>query len=103
MRDYTAILHKGKENAIKTSVLMTMLGFESEQNLKREIARAREEGQIILSSVKGGYYLPQDNAEIEVWIKTLTKRAKTTLQTLENAKNYLKNESFTKNTRDNSD
>ena len=91
MRDYATILDKGKENAIKTNVLMDMLGFDSKQNLKREIAQAREDGQIILSCIKGGYYLPKDNAEIEEWINTLTKRAETTLYTLENAKKYLDN------------
>lgn len=91
MRDYAAILQKGKENAIETRVLMTMLGFESEQTLKREIARAREEGQIILACTQGGYYLPQDDTEVQEWVNTLTKRVETTLHTLENAKNYLKN------------
>lgn len=90
MRNYTEILGKGEENAIETSVLMKMLGFNSERSLRKDISKARKEGQIILSSAKGGYYLPKDDKEVKEWIKKLTRQASSIFYILKHARIYLR-------------
>lgn len=84
--DYTAILPKGKENAVSTGELCMILGFENSRALQADIAKSRDAGQIILSATTGGYYLPKDDAEIEEFVAVLRARAINTFKALRSAK-----------------
>lgn len=89
MFDYEMILPKGEENAIKAVDLAARLGFNSTRQLQESVARARAEGQMILSSGKG-YYLPSNDKEVQRFIKTMESRALNTLVAIKNARQYLK-------------
>ena len=98
--DYTKILPIGKENAISTEELAKSLGFESGRALQIDIARSRNAGQVILSSTIGGYYLPQNDAEIEEFVEVLRARAINTFRAIQSAKRYLKQDKEQMNIED---
>lgn len=87
--NYEQFLPQGKENAISSTELCAILGFENTRALQLDIARARENGQVILSATTGGYYLPKDNAEIEEFIAILRARAINTFKALKSARKRL--------------
>ncbi len=87
--DYESILSKGKENAVSTAALAELLGFRSVRILQKDIEKARESGQLILSATTGGYYLPADDREVEEFIATLKSRALMTLRAIKHARRYL--------------
>ena len=87
--NYEDFLPKGKENAISSTELCAVLGFENTRALQIDIAKARESGQVILSATTGGYYLPKDNKEIEEFIAILRARAINTFKALKSAKERL--------------
>ena len=89
MIDYEMILPKGEQNAIKSADLAARLGFNNTRVLQESIARARDEGQMILSSGRG-YYLPSSDEEVQRFIKTMENRAINTLAAIKNARRYLK-------------
>lgn len=89
MIDYEMILPKGEQNAIKSADLAARLGFNNTRVLQESIARARAEGQMILSSGRG-YYLPSSDEEVQRFIKTMENRAINTLAAIKNARRYLK-------------
>lgn len=88
--DYTKILPTGKENAISTDELTILLGFADARGLQTDIAKSRNAGQVILSSVQGGYYLPADDSEVEEFVAVLRARAINTFRALKSAREYLK-------------
>ena len=88
--DYTKILPTGKENAISTDELTILLGFADARGLQTDIAKSRNTGQVILSSVQGGYYLPADDSEVEEFVAVLRARAINTFRALKSAREYLK-------------
>lgn len=98
--DYTKILPRGKENAITTEELAKRLGFESARALQVDIAKSRNAGQVILSSTTGGYYLPQNDAEIEEFVEVLRARAINTFRAIQSAKQYLKQDKEQMNIED---
>lgn len=89
MFDFEMILPKGEENAIKAVDLAARLGFNSTRQLQESVAKARAEGQLILSSGRG-YYLPSNDKEVQRFIKTMENRAINTLAAIKNARRYLK-------------
>lgn len=84
-------LPEGKENAISSESLTEMMKFRSDRELRMQIAKERNAGAIILSTTAGGYYRSTDREEIAEFIRTLEKRAKSTMKVLKSAKRYLKN------------
>lgn len=88
--DYTTILPTGKENAISTNELAVIMGFGDSRSLQADIARSRNEGQVILSSAKGGYYLPANDEEIQEFVSILQAREINTLRVLKSAREHLK-------------
>lgn len=54
------LLPQGEEDAISTRMLVYMIGFRSARDLQFQVAREREAGKLILSTSKGGYFIPQD-------------------------------------------
>lgn len=86
-------LRHGKENAISTSDLVSLIGASSPRHLQQLIAERRGAGVLILSSSsKGGYFLPTEPTtpidaekrknEIEEFIACLRSRALNTLKAL---------------------
>ena len=98
--DYTMILPTGQENAISSEELALKMGFESTRALRLDIAKARENGQIILSCTQGGYYLPKDDEEIERFINTMYSRAIGIFKAIKYARNYLKQDKEQMNIED---
>lgn len=88
--DYTKILPVGKENAISTNELTVLMGFSDSRALQSDISRSRDNGQIILSSTSGGYYLPANDDEVREFIGALRARAINTFRALKSAREYLK-------------
>ena len=86
MNDYTEILSKGKHNGISAPVLAEMMGLKSTRALRADIARARAEGQLICSSTKYGYYLPETREEIKEFIRTMEGHAKGVFKALRSAR-----------------
>ena len=88
--DYTKILPIGKANAVTTNDLTVLMGFSDSRALQADISRARNAGQVILSSTAGGYYLPCNDSEVEEFIAVLRARAINTFRALKSAREYLK-------------
>lgn len=84
------LLPVGKENAISTADLKNASGIGSVRALRAAVAHERKHGAVILSSKNGGYYRPATEKEIEEFIKTNSKEAKSILYGLRSAKQYLK-------------
>ena len=85
------LLPEGKENAISSEELVGIIKLKSSRELRLKIAKERNAGAIILSTTSGGYYRSTDREEIAEFIRTLEKRAKSTMKVLKSAKRYLKN------------
>ena len=58
----SSFLPSGKKNAVNSTDLMELLNIPSKRELRHIIARARENGEIILSD-SNGYYLPAHGEE----------------------------------------
>ena len=84
-------LPSGEASAISWQELARALGLGNDKrSLQRAIAREREAGKVILSSHKGGYFLPGSREEISKFVRTNEKKAKRTLKVLGSAKKVLK-------------
>lgn len=84
------LLKPGKENAVTTEALLAMSGIDSARELRLIVARERKAGAVILSSCSGGYYLPGNLAEVEEFIRTEDKKARSIMLALKSARRYLK-------------
>ena len=87
--DYSQILRTGKENAIPSQELAQMLGFSDTRALRADIAKSRQEGQVIISSTSGGYYLPANLKEVADFVRSLEARAKNTFAAIQSARQAL--------------
>lgn len=89
-----AFLKRGNENAISTAQLVRLVGCGTARQLQRRIEAERAAGALILSSSRGGYYLPgegaQGRAEILAYKKTLYARAINTFRAAKAARLALK-------------
>lgn len=83
------LLPVGKENAISSARLAEMAGCKSIRELQQVIAAEREAGAVILSSTKGGYFLPANAREIREFCATLASRGRNTFAALRSAKRAL--------------
>lgn len=88
--NYEKILPVGKANAISTNELAVLMGFSDSRGLQADIAKARDNGQVILSSTSGGYYLPANDDEVREFIGALQARAIGTFKAIKSARKYLK-------------
>lgn len=89
-RGISSYLPQGEENAIRSSELARITGAKSVRELQHWVAAERSEGALILSTGKGGYFLPAEGekgqAEIARFVATLRSRAVNTLKALKTAK-----------------
>jgi len=87
------ILPQGAENAVSTKELVRLTGLRNARTLQIAIASEREHDALILSTTRGGYFLPDDGEkgqqEIAEFVQTLRARAINTLRALRGAKQAL--------------
>lgn len=78
-----SLLNRGEENAMRAETIMDMIGERDRRKLSKMIESERHDGAMILSSGRGGYYLPADGekgrAEMRRHLAALDSRAKSTL------------------------
>lgn len=86
---FGSILERGKQNAILTSQLMDVLGITSEYVFRREIQRARREGEQVILSCSRGYYLPLNDGEIAEYIDSMNNRIASIESSIASAKREL--------------
>ncbi len=83
------VIPVGRENAIKSDVLASLLSLHNKREVGFAISEAREKGAVILSDTVNGYYLPSTKTEIESFIKSMEKRGKLILKATKSAKKQL--------------
>lgn len=80
------LLPVGRQNAIPSAALAEIMGCKSVRELQKMVERERLAGAVILSDThSGGYYLSDDPAELQRFVRTLNARAKNTLRAAESA------------------
>lgn len=80
----------GREHAIPSKTLASILGFRSVRDLQKAVEAERAAGYVILSDThSGGYYLSNDPAELRRFTRTLYARATNTLKAAESAQRAL--------------
>lgn len=85
-------LRFGRDNAICSKVLASVLGFPTVRDLQRQVERERAAGAVILCDSQGaGYYLSNDPAELKRFTRTLEARAKNTIRVAQSAQQALNN------------
>lgn len=82
------LLPEGKENAISTAGLCSLVGV-TPRELQKMIERERRQGALILSSTAGGYFTSDDREEILGFVRTLRNRARNTFASLQSAQDAL--------------
>lgn len=90
----SAFLKKGAENALSTAELVKLVGCSTPRCLQKLISFERENGELILSSTSGGYFLPDNGEkgiqEIQRFVDQLRARAINTLRAAAAAKRQLR-------------
>ena len=85
-------LRFGRENAISSKLLASLLGFSTVRDLQRQVERERAAGAVILCDSQGaGYYLSNNPAELKRFTRTLEARAKNTIRAAQSAQRALDN------------
>lgn len=82
IKDY---LRRGSDNVISAKDLQRITGYTSKRRMTKEIERERCEGALILSNARG-YYLPENQVEINRYIRSMERRAKSIFRVIKNAK-----------------
>ena len=81
------LLGRGQTAAVPLRHLVNVTGWDG-RTVRRMIEQERRQGTPILSDNVSGYFLPQDETEIMLCVRSLRKRAKEivrTAQAIENA------------------
>ena len=78
-----SLLLHGEQNALSTRELLAITDFRTARELQKQIAWEREAGAQILSSHRGGYFLPDASpaiarSEVNTFVRTLQNRARST-------------------------
>lgn len=84
------ILERGQPNKKTFEELQILTGCKDSRRLRKIIAAERKAGAIILSSPHGGYWLPEDIEEVERYVSTMTKEAKSIFKAVQPARRYIK-------------
>ena len=88
---YSTILSsigKGSENARHKKQLVRLTGM-NERALRKAVEHLRRQGIVIISD-ESGYYYPKTADELEDYVRTVSKRARSTFYTLKSARQMLK-------------
>lgn len=71
----SGLLLPGRDNAIPLRNLEIIMGIDG-RLIRKAIERERRAGVPILADNTSGYYLPSDDGEIVVWVRSMKHRAK---------------------------
>lgn len=82
-------LHKGKDNAVKHDVLISLTGLKDRQ-LRLALEKARRDFCIINDQDGKGYYLPENKEDAKRYYKQEYNRAMSILVRLDGTKNYIR-------------
>ena len=78
---------KRQQNIIRSS--HTPPFFQQSETAARMHEHLRRENFVIISD-ENGYYFPQSQKELEIYVQTVSKRARSTFYTLKSARQMLK-------------
>ena len=81
-------LHKGKENAVKHDVLMSLTGL-NDRRLRQALEQARYDYCIINNSDGRGYYIARTKAEAKIYYKQEINRANSIYKRLTGTRDFL--------------
>ena len=86
------LLPVGAENAVSRRELSALTGIEDRQ-LRRQIAKERRAGVLILSSSEsnGGYYRAASREELQRYVRSMQSRSKEILTVIRKAEEALQN------------
>lgn len=86
------LLPVGVENAVSRRELSALTGIEDRQ-LRRQIAKERRAGVLILSSSEsnGGYYRAASREELQRYVRSMQSRSKEILTVIRTAEEALQN------------
>lgn len=87
------LLPVGAENAVSRRELSTLTGIENRQ-LRRQIAKERRAGALILSSseINGGYYRAASREELQRYVRSMQSRCREILAAIRAAQEALETE-----------
>ena len=81
-------LHKGKENAVKHDVLMSLTGL-NDRRLRQALEQARYDFCICNNQDGKGYYLPKNKREAKAYLKQEVNRANSIYKRLKGTRDFL--------------
>ncbi len=84
------LLKEGKQNRTSLQEIMSLTGFTDIRAFRKQLADERKQGAIILSCPEGGYWKPENRREVEMYVETMSKEAKSIFYMLKPARQYLK-------------
>ena len=84
-----SILPTGKENAISSTDLQSILGVSDKREFQKMIENERKQGSMICAS-NNGYYLPRDRVELLEYYNKAKKDTVKRLSILKPMREYLK-------------
>lgn len=91
MNDLIKLIPTGRENAILLQELARQTGI-SDRHIKAQIQRLRDQGNVILSSSAGGYFMPSKDAqglkEVNHFIAMMEQQAKSRFARIWSAKRW---------------
>lgn len=85
---YNSLPH-GSQNAVNADYLCTLFGFRSNRELRQYVQRERMAGALIASG-DTGYYIPENRAELLVYVHRYEEMAKSTFAMLKYARAALR-------------
>lgn len=87
------LLPIGAENAVSRRELSALTGIEDRQ-LRRQIAKERRAGALILSSseINGGYYRAASREELQRYVRSMQSRCREILAVIRTAEEALQHE-----------
>ena len=82
------------ENGRKTKMELINLTGLSEREITRQVEKERQAGEIILSdSGCAGYYLPENSEDVQMFVRSMSRRARRIMLSTRSARQYLKRHS----------
>lgn len=92
MKYIADLLPTGKANRITAGELMRATGITTKRELTAAVRQERLAGHLILSTKadRGGYYLPEDAAEVQEFLNTFSGEARSMFAMMRAAREFVK-------------
>ena len=74
-RQVASFLRVGRSRGVKREDLAAMMGMD-ERALRRQIQRERQQGSLIISDCRSGYFLPETTEDIRIFVAQMKHRAR---------------------------